>query len=657
MRVARASGLVLSLWLAAAGAAAQVPAVPSFSGWAPLGDYERAAFLEQGGLRITVPTKRGNVEVAFTPQSLLARDYAAEHVNARGTRRGASAPRFTAYTGRVLRGTRRDFAKLSYQAERGKLVGLMRVDGAFYELEADLAAGDYLIDVREVGAQEVGALMRSCGVQADELALAAEATSGGTTGASATQPSALTATQFLEIELGTEADAPFVAQTGGAAAANARMLAIVNLVNGIYETDLGLTNRVVVQRTHSTSDPYTTTNSGNLLDQFTSEFPRNVAARHDDALLFTGRELDGSTVGVAWLEATCSPYRYGLAQFLSRSDSLTSLIAAHELGHNLGARHSGAGLMSPTIDPAANYFVQASKDEIASYVGGVGCLSPVTASGTNSPPTLQPVGPQLISEGQPLVVQLVASDPDGDAISYGAAPLPPGALLSANGRFEWTPPRDTAGCSATRQLDVRFTASDGQLAGNETVPISVADLPAGATPVLLDPADRSVFSGQLLQLQLQASDADGDTLAFSATGLPTGASLLATGVFSWTPAATQLGSHAVDFEATDCTGSRAAQSVQIDVSLRPAPHLTAISRSIGWHGGTLTLSGSELSGNMVSVRFADRNASIVSLANDSVTVMVPKVGKKQVKGGPQPVVLFRDGVQSDNALAYDYVKR
>ena len=49
-------------------------------------------------------------------------------------------------------------------------------------------------------------------------------------------------------ESGTEADAPFVSQKGGVDAANATILSIVNAVNGIYEADLGLTNRVVVQR-------------------------------------------------------------------------------------------------------------------------------------------------------------------------------------------------------------------------------------------------------------------------------------------------------------------------------------------------------------------------------------------------------------------------
>jgi hypothetical protein len=655
MRVARASTIALSLWLTAAGAGAQAPNVSSlFAGWAPLGAYEQSALTEQGGMRMIVPTKRGNVEIAFTPESVLSSRYGAEHVDARGGRRGQSAPRFTAYTGRMRGAGKRDFAKLSYQAQTGKLQGLLRVDGTFYELEADLAAGDYLLDVREVGAQRVGELMQACGVQADEAMLGAD--DGGASATSPSEPTSAAATQLLEIELGTEADAPFVAQAGGAAAANARILSIVNLVNGVYETDLGLTNRVVVQRTHAGSDPYTSTNSDTLLDQFTAQFPRNVATRHDDALLFTGRDMDGSTVGIAWLDATCSPYRYGIAQNLGGNDTLTSLVAAHELGHNLGARHSGAGLMAPSINPDYDYFVQGSKDEIAYYLGRVSCLAPSAASGTNSPPTLQPVGPQLATEGQPLVIQLSASDPDGNSLSYAATPLPAGATLSASGRFEWTPPSSAAGCSATRQYDVRFSASDGAAAASELVPISVADAPMGATPVLTDPADRSVFTGVPVQLQLQASDADGDTLSYSATGLPAGASLSTSGAFAWTPASTQVGAINIGFEVADCTGRRASQSMRVDVTQRPLPHLTSISQATGWIGDTLTLSGTELSGSTVVVKIANVSASIVSRANDRVVVTAPSVGKKKRKAGAQPVVLIRDGVQSDSTLWFDYVK-
>ncbi len=656
MRTNRFISWIAAALLAAASATAQAPApVPlaAFESWAPLGEYERAAFAEQGSLRIVIPTKLRNVEIAFTPQPLLDEDYGALEVDGRGTRTGVATPRFTAWGGHVESNSGRDFAKLSVSAVRGKLEGLLRIDGAFYALGANLAAGDYLLSVQEVTEDEIGALLKSCGVTEGELNAAATATPAAAS--SGGSPAVAAATALREIELGTEADALFVAQTGSASAANTRILSIVNMLNGIYETDLGLTNRVVTQRTHTGSDPYTTTDSSNLLDQFSDEFASHVFVGYDDAMLFSGRNFDGNTVGVAYLDATCQPWRFGIAQFLNQSDFYTSLIVAHELGHNLGANHTSDGIMAPAITGDA-YFNQASKDEIAFYTNRVGCLGLASGSGSNTAPVLNPVGPQIVDEGQTLAIQLSATDVDGDAINYGATPLPQGASLSASGRFSWTPLRTAAGCAAWTETTVQFTASDGLLGANESVPITVIDVQTNAAPTLLDPADRSLYAGQSLQFQLQASDADGDSIAFSSNNLPAGASLSPGGAFSWTPSAAAAGTTNVTFVATDCTGRAASQSAQFGVSIQPAPHLTSLSKTAGWYGEVLTLSGVALSGNQLRVVFVNRDAAILSVADDSVSVLVPKVKKKYRKRGAQPVFLIRDGVQSDNTLSFDYVK-
>ena len=646
-----AGALAFSAAALAQAPGAKIP-TPAFESWAPLGAYERAAFSEQGSLRVVIPTKQRNVEIAFTPQPLLHPEYGAEQVDGGGFRSGAGAPRFVAYSGEVGDNSGRDFAKLGVSDENGKLEGLLRVDGAFYALDANLAAGDFVIGVREVDEAEVAALAKSCGVVLEENALAEPATAGSLA-STATTPGIAAAGVLREIELGTEADAPFVAQTGGAAAANSRILSIVNMVNGIYETDLGLTNRVVVQRTNTGSDPYTTTDGSVLLDQFRSRFLANVATVYDGAMLFSGRDFIGSTVGVAFVEAACTPWRFGVSQYLNLNDSVTALIVAHEQGHNLGAGHTTNGIMAPAIT-GENFFNQASKDEISFYTGTVSCLANVAQSGTNQAPTLTPVGPQLATEGQLLSIQLAATDPDGDPLTYGATPLPQGASLTTGGLFRYTPVRSAAGCNATSQVNVQFTASDGQLSANESVPISVADANTSAAPVLSDPADRTLTVGQLVQFQLQATDVDGDSITYSSPNLPTGATLSTGGAFSWRPSSAQVAD--VTVQATDCTGRSATQSVRITASVQAVPHLSALSATTGWYGDTVTISGTGLAGNLVQVRFRSKTAQLVSLSDTSVTVVVPKIKKKYRKAGFQPVTLTRDGVSADNVLSFDYVK-
>jgi hypothetical protein len=639
--------VAFAAWLLAGTAFAQAPRI-SFRSWAPLGDYERTAFSEQGALRIVVPTRQRNVEIAFTPESVIARGYGAQRVAASGVRTGIAAPGFVAYTGRLARNSGRDFAKLGVSAEDGRLRGLLRVDGVYYALDADLDAGDYVIGVREADAAEVAGLARACGMLDGEL----DATLSES-GATSAPPAIASATTLREIELGTEADAAFVGASGGVAAANAKILSVVNMVNGIYETDLGLTNRVVAQRAHATSDPYTTTDSSQLLDQFRSQFLSNVATIYDDALLFSGRNFDGTTVGVAFVDATCTPWRFGVVQMAGLSDFERSLVAAHELGHNLGARHSGSGIMTPSISGSTS-FSQASRDEIGWYVGSVSCLALANQASANRAPVLDPIGPQSVVEGQTLVIQLAATDPDGDTLSYGATPLPVGASLSASGEFRWTPLRTTAACNGSTQTTVRFTASDGSLSGSESVPIAVDDANTNAAPQLADPADRSVYFGQLVEFQLQASDADGDSLTYSASGLPSGATFSASGSFSWTPTAAVVATPT--FTATDCTGRSASQSVQLSASPKPAPHLAALSAAVGWYGDTLTLTGTDLMGKKTIVRIAGKKAKILSITDDAITLRVPKASRKLRDAGAQPVTVARDKVSADNVLAFDYVE-
>ena len=202
------------------------------------------------------------------------------------------------------------------------------------------------------------------------------------------------AAELKEIEVATGADYQWVQQAGGAAAANSEILSILNLVDGIYRRDLNLTVRVTFQHAWSTADPYASGSSSALLDSFlaywNANFPRSQYPR-DTAHLFTGKL---SSQGVAFLGVICrSPsYAYGLT---ARSGSANHLIAAHEIGHNLGADHvdnSGIclnSMMNPSIGFGVTAFCETSKNTIASYVAAnSSCLS--GAGGTTPTPSPTP---------------------------------------------------------------------------------------------------------------------------------------------------------------------------------------------------------------------------------------------------------------------------
>jgi len=75
-------------------------------------------------------------------------------------------------------------------------------------------------------------------------------------------------------------------------------------------------------------------------------------------------------------------------------------------------------------------------------------------------------------------------------------------------------------------------------------------------PVITSISNVTVKIGENLNFTVKASDTDGDSLTYSASGLPTGATLNnKSGLFSWTPTAGQEGTYKITFKASDGTFS------------------------------------------------------------------------------------------------------
>src|SRR4029077_14093615 len=128
--------------------------------------------------------------------------------------------------------------------------------------------------------------------------------------------------------------------------------------------------------------------------------------------------------------------------------------------------------------------------------------------------------------------------------------LPMGATLNATtGAFSWTPTYDQAG-----SYPVTVTATDNgtpaPLSASEAITITVTN--TNRAPVLAPIGNKTVAENAALTFTATATDPDSDTVTFSASGLPMGATLNATtGAFSWTPTYDQSGSYPVTFTATD----------------------------------------------------------------------------------------------------------
>ncbi len=128
----------------------------------------------------------------------------------------------------------------------------------------------------------------------------------------------------------------------------------------------------------------------------------------------------------------------------------------------------------------------------------------------------------------------------------------PGQTVSGSGTFA-TITFTTASAKGTSSLNLSGVIVgdiNGQALG---VSATNGQVSTDRPPVLNAIGNKSVNEGALLSFTISGSDPDGDTLTYSASNLPSGATFTAsTRTFSWTPTYSQAGSYSsVHFQVSD----------------------------------------------------------------------------------------------------------
>lgn len=264
-----------------------------------------------------------------------------------------------------------------------------------------------------------------------------------------------------EIEVAAIADGQFTSDQGGEAASLAALTTRLNMVDGYFSEQVGI--QINVQLTEvftAATDPLdATTNASALLDDLS--LYRSTSSAHT-ALglthLYTGRNLDTSTVGVAWRGALCSDFfGAGLSEG-NRGAFTDSLIAAHEIGHNFNAQHDGES--GSNCESTPQNFI------MAPAVNGSDLFSPCSISVM-----------QAAAASASCVVALPTSD-----VGVSLAPMVGNPLLNVSGDFEYL-------ISSNGTIDVNGVTADFTLPGVltlESVATTAGSCTTGAGTVSCD---------------------------------------------------------------------------------------------------------------------------------------------------------------------------
>ena len=171
------------------------------------------------------------------------------------------------------------------------------------------------------------------------------------------------------------------------------------------------------------------------------------------------------------------------------------------------------------------------------------------ATSTGNTVTVTNPGAQTSTVGTAASLQIQASDSaSGQTLTYSATGLPAGlSVNSSTGLISGTP--TTAGTSTVTVTAKDATGASGSASFSWTVN------PAGGNTVTVtNPGSQTSTVGTAVSLQMQASDsASGQTLTYTASGLPAGLSIGPSGLITGTP--TTASTSTATVTATDSTGA------------------------------------------------------------------------------------------------------
>jgi hypothetical protein len=355
-----------------------------------------------------------------------------------------------------------------------------------YRLSDTLApAGGAACATRAPGADDAPTGLEAYTQMVGELRAAA-ATSGGSGGGT---PATGSATATKRIQVSVVADFEYV-QAVGATGAQDRIVARFNNIDGIFASQVGVQVELAgPARVFQTSvQPFSATDPNALLNEvgnYRQQLVASGATAGGLTHLVTGRNLDGTTVGIAYIGALCST-KYGVSLSEGMS-SFGDLVAAHELGHNFGAPHDGETpttgvnacstapqtfLMSPRIN-GSNQFSSCSLEQMAPQVAKATCLLPATLPPTVDLGVAAPSTSVRALVDRTFALQATVTKAGTAAASNGrlAFTLPAGIVASAAAAVDggtctvqaggvtcsW--PTLAAGAGTTVRLDLRGTAA------------------------------------------------------------------------------------------------------------------------------------------------------------------------------------------------------
>ena len=194
-----------------------------------------------------------------------------------------------------------------------------------------------------------------------------------------------------EVELAIASDRSMFDKYG--AAVEDHNIAVINSITPNYASSFihVIEFAIVTQFVVSGTDPWSSsTDAGVLLPSFRNwGNAGNFGGPFDIGELWTNRNFNGGTIGIAYLDGLCNSFKYHCLQDFSSNADFLRVLCAHEIGHNFNCSHDGSGcpggfIMCPSVNTSNTWSaasISAANALITNRLNSGGCLSPCGTSG------------------------------------------------------------------------------------------------------------------------------------------------------------------------------------------------------------------------------------------------------------------------------------
>ncbi|MCL1142371.1 Ig-like domain-containing protein [Shewanella gaetbuli] len=166
---------------------------------------------------------------------------------------------------------------------------------------------------------------------------------------------------------------------------------------------------------------------------------------------------------------------------------------------------------SATLDTVANQLSLSAIDGFSSWTAAV-----------NAAPVIISANSQSVDENQTAAIDVDATDTDGDTLTYSLSGTdaalfniaPATGIVTFKVAANFEAPTDA---DANNIYQMNVNVSDGLLSTTQAIFITVVDV--NDAPIIISAASASVTENQLIGIDANATDEDGDTLSYSLSGI------------------------------------------------------------------------------------------------------------------------------------------